>query len=556
MKGFLHKARDHVQSSLRKDEQPTTTRPPPPIPGSKPVFLRRNAAQTDQPPTIAEPSSLDVLRYRYHHGTNLGSIYVLEKWLHPSMFPGNAASNQSSELEAVHLWVDQIGMDATRAKFETHWANAVSDDDLIWLSQSANCTSIRLPLGYFTLGPAFTQGTPFDQYSSIYTNAWPSVQHLTGRLRAHGIGVLLDLHALPGGANGADHSGTNGARADLWTSSSNQDLGVRCVQFLAQQVRDGLDGVIGIQLCNEADWEAPGMYLWYDRCITAISAIDASIPIYISDAWNMSKALDYAASKNTAFPLPPTCPVIVDTHLYWAFSDADKAKTPQTIISEVGTKLGVLDGKEGSVIDRGAVQVIVGEYSCVLTEDSWAKSGGDAKSDLVKRFGQAQSTRYQQRAGGSYFWTYKMDWLPGGEWGFSAQTTNGSITSPPPSRLAPSDISTRISTAAAQRDTLMQRTVAAHVNYWDATAPGTSFEHWRFENGWKVGFADASAFFGLRASGALSEEQTRQGADRIGCVEIWVLKRVRESGMRGGFVWEFEQGVRQGIRDFYLVVGV
>lgn len=168
----------------------------------------------------------------------------------------------------------------------------------------------------------------------------------------------------------------------------------------------GLDGVVGIQLCNEAHWEAPNMYAWYDRCIAAISAIDPSIPVYISDAWHLKKALDYVAKKNSVASMTP--PVVVDTHLYWAFTDADKAKTPQTIIGEASNKLSGLDGKEGSVVDRGAVQVVVGEYSCVLTEDSWAKRGGTKKAELVKQFGQAQSTRYQQRSGGSYFWTYKM----------------------------------------------------------------------------------------------------------------------------------------------------
>ena len=46
------------------------------------------------------PASIqDILRYRYHHGTNLGSIYVLEKWLHGSMFDNEAAGD--SELDAV-----------------------------------------------------------------------------------------------------------------------------------------------------------------------------------------------------------------------------------------------------------------------------------------------------------------------------------------------------------------------------------------------------------------------------------------------------------------------
>jgi hypothetical protein len=196
--------------------------------------------------------------------------------------------------------------------------------------------------------------------------------------------------------------------ADLWSSEANLTLALRCAGFLAEQIRRGLQGVVGIQLVNEANWNALNMYQWYDNCITAISAVDPSIPIIISDGWDLPRALDYVAKKNIAVPAYPTCPVIIDTHYYWAFTNEDKAKSPQTIIAEARTKLNVLDGKEGNVINKGAVQVIVGEYSCVMTEDSWRKAGSTSKEDLVKQFGQAQSQRWQSRAGGSYFWTYKM----------------------------------------------------------------------------------------------------------------------------------------------------
>lgn len=46
----------------------------------------------------APPTATDIFRYRYQHGTNLGSIFVLEKWLHPKMFDKD--SKGSSELEA------------------------------------------------------------------------------------------------------------------------------------------------------------------------------------------------------------------------------------------------------------------------------------------------------------------------------------------------------------------------------------------------------------------------------------------------------------------------
>lgn len=56
--------------------------------------------QDDTPSYIQPPSPLDVLRYRYNHGTNLGSIFVLEKWLSGSMFV--AGAHGESELDAVN----------------------------------------------------------------------------------------------------------------------------------------------------------------------------------------------------------------------------------------------------------------------------------------------------------------------------------------------------------------------------------------------------------------------------------------------------------------------
>lgn len=407
-------------------------------------------------------------------------------------------------------------------------------------------TTIRLPIGYFDLLP---QDTPFAPYADVYANAWSSIWTLVSRLRAHSIGVLLDLHALPGGANGAEHSGTNSGAAGLWTSKINRNLATRCCQFLAHEVQKGLE-ITGIQIVNEANWESPKMYDWYDECINAISEIDPSIPVIISDAWSLSKAVDYALKKNTAYPLKPTCPVIIDTHYYWAFSDADKAKTPQQIISEAFTRLTELDGKEGSVMDRGAVQVIVGEYSCVLTEDSWSKAGNTSRQDLVKQFGEAQTKRYQQRAGGSFFWTWKMDWLPGGEWGFMEQTQKRNIAPHPIQNIPYSLIPGMIERANHRRDERMCNAVNQHVAYWDHLAPNMPAEHWRFENGWKVGYQDALVFFEGRGRQAIAS------GNKIGNVEVWVLKRIRESGFRGDFVWEFEQGIRRGIQDFYGIVGI
>jgi hypothetical protein len=76
--------------------------------------------------------------------------------------------------------------------------------------------------------------------------------------------------------------------------------------------------------------------------------------------------------------------------------------------------------------------------------------------------------------------------------------------------------------------------------------PNGHYEHEKYEYGWQVGYQDALGFF---------EGRGTQG-DKIGMFEIWILKRIRESGYRGGFTWLFEQGLRKGAQDCYSAVGV
>lgn len=168
-----------------------------------------------------------------------------------------------------------------------------------------------------------------------------------------------------------------------------------------------MDGVVGLQLVNEAEWDAHGMYGWYDSVIGQIGGIDNTLPLYISDAWALGPAVGYVNGKNSLHAGQAN-PIVIDTHLYWAFSDDDKKKHPGEIANEARSKLSELDGHDGNVIDHGAAQVVIGEYSCVLTEDSWGKAAAHEKENLVREFGQAQTQRYQQRAGGSFFWTYRM----------------------------------------------------------------------------------------------------------------------------------------------------
>ena len=438
-------------------------------------------------------------------------------------------------------------MDATRRRWERHWSSALSNEEIEWLAYTAGITSVRLPVGYFTLGAQFTKGTPFEgDIANVYVNAWEAVIRLCERLYAVGIGVLLDFHALPGGANDQDHGGTSSGKAELWGNRGCLELAKRAVVFMAGEVkRERVRGCLGIQMCNEACWGALGIWEWYEGVVRAVGEVDVSLPLYVSDGWDLGKGMEWCGRVNRE---GTGCPVGVAVPKYFCFTETDKKESPNQIIQRVGGEMGDVLMGSGNVVEKGAVQVMVVEWSCVMSAETWGKVREEDRSGLVRRFGRAQSEQWRKRAGGAYFWTAKMDWMDGGEWGLFEMVKKGALVAPANLMLDFHQVKEKMERARLLKDGKKKVAVDNHVRYWDSVAPKGHSEHWRFEQGWDLGYADASVFYEMRASGAV--EGAKLGADTIGVLELWILKRLRESGQRSAFVWEWEHGFRQGVSVF------
>ncbi|KAF3201123.1 Glucan 1,3-beta-glucosidase 3 [Orbilia oligospora] len=478
-----------------------------------------------------EPLERDVLAYRYHHGTNLGAIFVAEKWLYGNLFPEGVTGD--SELDAVKAQVNLHGIDSTRQLFETFWSTTMTPEDWVFLANKASVTTVRLPIGYFSLGPDFCRSTPFEKYSRVYTNSWLYIKQYIVSAASHGIATLIDLHALPGGANSDSHSGSSSHKAELWGNSKNLKLAIECLKFIAHETKE-IPFVIGLQLVNEAVYGAHGMYEFYDQVINELGRINPHLNVYISDAWDINTALQYSIKMNAR----GGCSVVVDTHKYYTFAEEDKKLNPHQIIDKVN--LAEVENNKG----KGAA-VVIGEYSCVMDGRSWGNIQGNERKELATRFGKKQTETWWRGCGGSFFWTYKMAWMPGGEWGFSEQTNNGAVPAPPLATADNTAVQEGIFKASRSREDLKNASMAQHTNYWNHASPGQYFEHHRLN----------------RTGGGI----TRTGADRIGMLDLWVKRReleyetleVREKGraVDKRFLWEFGHGLRQGIKDFEHVVG-
>lgn len=501
---------------------------------------------------MGPPTLQDVNRYRTHHGTNLGAIFVLERWLFPNMFLESAKGG--SELSAVTAYVEAHGVEATRVKWEEHWEKTMTPADWAFLRDTAKATSVRLPIGWFTLGPQYCGGTAFESVSGVYANAWTWVTNYVKAAADHGIGVLLDLHGLPGGANDQEHSGTDYGKSELWENQFFRQRTTEVLVTIAQRVvADPLmrDWVIGLQLVNEAITGAGerGMFGWYDSTLAAIAAVDSTLPCYISDAWNSQATLDYAVNKNYARRKNPLLspPVVVDIHKYYCFDAWNKSRSPKEIITTVPS-----DGSEILAVAEREVGTVIGEWSCVLAEETWAKAKPADRAGLIKEFGHAQSQRWEQTLkpvnGGAFFWTAKMQWMDGGEWGFVDQSKKGNLLPATALTFSSERLTEIANQAKAAQLALRARAIAEHVDYWAQNGGGKQMEHWRFEAGYDVGFWDAVTFLGLR------QQVDMPGGDVVGFGNLWAGKRLREHVAERGswdsrWLWEFEHGVKRGIRD-------
>ena len=178
----------------------------------------------------------------------------------------------------------------------------MTPDDWVFL-KSSKTTSLRLPIGWWTLGPFFCSGTSFEPYGEVYTEAWAWVKNYIYTAANHRIGVLIDLHALPGGANEEEHSGTDTYKSEFWDNEEFKQLAIEALVFIAREVRDDpilRDWVVGIQVVNEATVGAGarGMWNWYDAALAAIAQVDTTLPVYISDSWDTKSALDVSCAQN------------------------------------------------------------------------------------------------------------------------------------------------------------------------------------------------------------------------------------------------------------------
>ena len=191
------------------------------------IALRRSGLRTgSQEPRPANCQN----RAEKWRGVNLGGWLALRNGSRPACMPGCRPRMNTRSARA-------LGKAKAAEHLKRHRETWVTAEDFDWL-KARGINAVRIPVNYGVAeeNPPFI--TAMDTLDWAFQTA-----------KKHGIGVLLDLHGVPGSQNAWDHSGRQGTLG--WhTSKENIDHSLRIVADLASRCK-GYENLIGFELLNE-----------------------------------------------------------------------------------------------------------------------------------------------------------------------------------------------------------------------------------------------------------------------------------------------------------------
>ncbi|OCF42240.1 hypothetical protein I317_03975 [Kwoniella heveanensis CBS 569] len=354
------------------------------------------APVTLEPFAPYDASKALIYRYRQQQSVNLGSWFVQEQWMNPSMFTC-ASGNKQAEFDIANGWGS---VDNARQVLERHWDEWITESDFQYLA-SIGINTVRLPIGYWSLGPVYCQGTAFESVSAAYVNSWPRVVRAINWAEKYGLGVLVDLHGAPGSQNAQAHSGVSDGQQNLFNNPTNIQLTINILTYLTQQLVK-VNNVVGIQILNEPSNvdSLPSFYTQVLGVLRQVSPEAAAFPFYVNDAFDMSRFADYVSTRKDF--------VVLDHHSYFVFGDADSQNTPAPqLTSSLQPGQGSLSQQIIGAANEGRRNIVIDEFSCALSNQALSNSA-DAVADR-RQFCTGQMESYTNATAGYSFWSYKTE---------------------------------------------------------------------------------------------------------------------------------------------------
>jgi glucan endo-1,6-beta-glucosidase len=156
-------------------------------------------------------------------GVNLGSLFILEYWM-TSDFADGIGCTGLSEFDCV----SKIGQDVANEKFQEHWRDWITEEDLDTI-QSYGLNTIRIPIGYWFLESLVDGSEHFPRGGAEY------LDRIVGWATARGFYIILDLHGAPGAQVTNVFTGQNNPKPGFY-GSYNYERAFKWLEWMTSKI--------------------------------------------------------------------------------------------------------------------------------------------------------------------------------------------------------------------------------------------------------------------------------------------------------------------------------
>lgn len=351
------------------------------------------------------------------HGVNLGNWLVLEKWMHPALFEGVAAED---ETDLCRL----LPRDELEARLKKHRDTYITLEDFKWI-KAHGLNTVRIPVPHFIFGddPAFC-----DPYV-------PCIEYLDKAFdwaEETGLQILIDLHTAPDSQNGFDNGGICGV-CKFWQKPENEARVIKVLGMLSERYAHR-PALFGVQILNEPI----SPELWQHT----VNRYLPSDPEYAAGSGPVPFEFLCSFYKKAYFEIRK----YLDEDKVVMFHDGFRLKMWKEFMQTEEFKNVWLDTHiymmmPGEMETRDMANLVLGRFRDDIREmaqhfpvvvGEWCLShnpkGMDTMSDWEKKLSyrmmaDAQLTAWDESAG-FFFWSYKLISEPAG-WDFRKCVENG-----------------------------------------------------------------------------------------------------------------------------------
>lgn len=336
-------------------------------------------------------------------GVNLGNWLVLEKWMHPALFEGVPAED---ETDLCRL----LPRDELLSRLKAHRDTYITLDDFRWI-RAHGVNTVRIPVPHFIFGddPVFCE--PYVPCIEYLDRAFDWADET-------GLKILIDLHTAPESQNGFDNGGICGV-CKFWQTPETVSRVIKVLGMLSERYA-AREALFGVQILNEPI--SPELWAHtkniYKPSDPARAEGSAGVPItflyrFYEDAYREIRKFlpeEKAVMFHDGFrPMmwkefmqtPEFKNVWLDTHIYM-MGDPRKAPETKDMIA------GILGEYRSKIREMSAYfPIVVGEWCLSHTPQGWDEMSAWEKSLSYRALAAAELTAWETGAG-FFFWSYKL----------------------------------------------------------------------------------------------------------------------------------------------------